>query len=114
MNDEVNNKIAECIMGWTWVAGQDGEGRWIDDAGRLTIYGTHAALVRWNPSGTWAHLGEVLGRLWEVKKYLYLNLIGFKDGAIWGLAHGGESEGIDGVDHPCEVACMAILEAWDA
>lgn len=108
---KIDNDIAERIMGWHL------DGIWWKDAeGCKNALAVDEPLEWdwpiWQPSKSWKQLGEVLGRLWGVRKYIYLNLIGFKDGAIWGLAHGGESEGTDGVDHPCEVACMAILEAW--
>lgn len=113
-NDELNRAIAEKVMGWR----ARGNAWWIDEKQptRYTVWndGSHPAMEgMWNPCGKWEHFGLVLGRVWELERYVNLELMGFKGGKLWALwrnakRKGGEAEGTN----PLEVACRAILEAW--
>lgn len=113
-NDELNQAIAEKVMGWReehgfWYCGDAMTGR-TADAELVASY--------WNPCWNWAHFGLVLERITLDGNTNWLQMELSEVGTSIGIApkyRGLHRHGFS----PCEsradllrAACAAILEAW--
>ena len=114
---KLDYRIAMEVMGWHL----DDAGFWRDVAGKPKMSSgdvenypdlRYTDWPTWSPTTKWPDFGLVLERVWDTRRNIRLEIIGFAAGTLWALygqgTHRGEAEGTE----PLEAACRAILEAF--